>query len=87
LWKREYGRLTSVDSHGENSDVSVGGPVVEDELKSNQDLSLFVDLKVDYNQKKGLVGIILIGEELKHLLKGHTFFFRLKWNDHSVRKF
>jgi hypothetical protein len=59
--------------------VSVGGQVDEVEPEKDQVSSILVDL--DYRSPHGSrvggsVGIKLLGEELKQLLKDHTFFFR-----------
>jgi hypothetical protein len=64
----------------EVSEFSVDGQVVEGK---DQDPSILVDVVERYSDS-GSVRVKSFGEELKHRLKGHTFFFRVK-NDYRVR--
>jgi hypothetical protein len=67
----------------EVSEFSVDGQVVEEK---DQDPSILVDIVLRYS-KDGFVEVKLFGEELKHRLKGHTFFFRVDYeDDDGVRK-
>jgi hypothetical protein len=71
-----------------DSDVSVGGPVFEDESERKRNPSIFVDLKYKSSYTSGgSVEVELYGEELKRLLKGHTFFFGEKPVGDIVRGF
>jgi hypothetical protein len=54
-------------------EVSVDGQAVQEK---DQDPSILVDIVWRYIDDEGSVEVKFFGEELKHRLKGHTFFFR-----------
>jgi hypothetical protein len=60
---------------------SVDGQVVK---KKDQDPLILVDVVWRLPDEHGSVEVKLFGEELKHRLKGHTFFFEAK-EDHDDR--
>jgi hypothetical protein len=75
--------VLEIEHRMEVSAFSVDGQVVEEK---DQDPSILVDV-IWYHPFDKSVEVKLFGEELKHRLKGHTFFFKEKRNnDKKVRK-
>jgi hypothetical protein len=62
-------------------EFSVNGQVVEEK---DQDPSIFVDIVQRYAANQP-TEVKLFGEELKHRLEGHTFFFRVEHAGNRVR--
>jgi hypothetical protein len=74
--------MDTVLESGNKMEVSVDGQVVEEK---DQDPSIFVDIFWDISAEAS-VKVKLFGEELKHRLKGHTFFFRVDSEAYGVRR-
>jgi hypothetical protein len=90
LWISKEGKLIFSNLKGGESDVVIGIQVVNVESVEEQDPSIFVELKwkrSDFKYARTVnLKVELFGEELKHLLKGHTFFFRELREKDGVRK-
>jgi hypothetical protein len=75
IWgpKRKESKSISIDSQGQDSNISIAG--------QGRDFSIFVDI---YDYEVGEVE--LFGEELKQLLKGHTFHVEPEADDRVRRR-
>jgi hypothetical protein len=80
--------MATIDKPGEDSQVVASGEVIEARSEREEEPSIYVSSVHEHCPPgEATLKVELFGDELKDLLKGHTFFWRLQRNADSVRSF